>query len=149
MNSFHGLTLLSFASLHLFIYCQKLLTPDRYIKRSWEQFVSVSASSHYSWVHSEFRGVKSAFVFGGAGFCMAHPLSESSFSAQTLTHFGIQQRFSAGFASRHRFCSGHQVATQYGAKIVYCIKVNVNGFNDFSTVSMFLRRSVKFHSVLL
>lgn len=76
-------------SLYLFMYCQKLLTSDRYIKRPQEQFVSVSASPHY-WVGRflEFSKVKGAFVFGGAGFCMISPSwrdSESSFTAQTLT----------------------------------------------------------------
>lgn len=152
MNSFHGLTLLSFSSLHLFIYCQKLLTLDRYIRRSWEQFVPVSASSHY-WVGciQSFEGSRVLLFLGGAGFCMAHPLSErlrellQCANTHTCWHTAaVLSLFSLG----PRFYSGHQSATQHGAKIVNNIKVNVNVFSVFSTTSMLLRHSVKFHSVL-
>ncbi len=79
---------------------------------------------------------------------MAHPLSERLREllqcANTHTCWHTAAVLSL-FALGPRFYSGHQVATQHGAKIVNNIKVNVN---VFSTMSMLLRHSVKFHSVL-
>lgn len=87
-------------------------------------------------MHSEFQGVKGAFVFGGAGLCMAYPLSETLIELLhcTNTHtFWLRAVVLSDFASGPRFYIGHQVATQHGARIVYRTKVNVN---VFSTVSM-------------
>lgn len=100
---------------------------------------SVCLISLLSWVHSELQGVKGAFVFGGAGICMACPLSETLrellLCANTHT-FWLRAMVLSSFALGLRFYIGHQVTTQHGAKIVYRTKVNVNVFSVFSTVSM-------------